>query len=159
MLNVKKLHLDAKLPTVGHPGEDLGMDIYALKDTILPFGVVTPVSTGIAARFIDDSVATNRKFGLLIKDRSSMAAKGICTSAGVIDSGYTAELKVMMTNNNAEHQRFDFHEGYFQAYQVKAGDKIAQMIPTEVFTQGPIVEVETLEETSRGDGGFGSTGD
>lgn len=157
MLKVVKLNPNAQLPTVGHPGEDLGFDVFALEDTVLPLGVAVAVSTGISARY-ELEQDRKSKFGLLIKDRSSMAAKGIRTSAGVVDAGYTGELKVMMTNTNPKLERHDFHEGYFQAYQIKAGDKIAQMIPTEVFTAGNIIEVGDLGQTSRGLGGFGSTG-
>lgn len=169
MLKVKLLSPGAKLPTVGHPGDDLGMDLYALEDTILPFGVAVKVRTGISARFVDDDKTLNRNFGLLIEDRSSMADKGIKKSAGVIDAGFTGELKVILTNQNKnnEYRESDTYASIYHShpdptplrgYLIKAGDKIAQMRPTEVFTQGGIIEVETLETTSRGEGGFGSTG-
>lgn len=151
MLKVKKLSPLAILPTVAHPGEDLGYDVYALGYTMLEPGVPTAVSTGIAASFTIQESGTNtvqgvqpRKFGLLVRDRSSMAAKGVKTSAGVIDSSYTGELKIMMTST------------YF--YQIEAGHKIAQILPTEVFTGAGIEEVEDLGETTRGNKGFGSTG-
>jgi dUTP pyrophosphatase len=180
MLKVKKLNPNAILPTVAHPGEDLGFDLYALEDTVLPYGVTTAVPTGIAASFVlkpysskpvfpSDNmtywysgtrlVPNSRKFGLLIKDRSSMATKGIKTSAGVIDAGYTGELKVMMTNGNKDHNCRS-EDGWLNrgSYQIKAGDKIAQMIPTEVFTGEGISEVTDLGDSSRGAGGFGSSG-
>jgi dUTP pyrophosphatase len=168
MLKVKKLNPNAILPTVAHPGEDLGFDLYASEDTVLPYGVATAVTTGIAAKFVlkpfgvspRGTVLSNpRKFGLLIKDRSSMAAKGIKTSAGVIDAGYTGELKVMMTNGNKAHNCRS-EDGWLNrgSYQIKAGDKIAQMIPTEVFTGEGISEVNDLGDSSRGAGGFGSSG-
>lgn len=177
MLKVKKLVPHAILPTVGHPGEDLGYDVFASEDTVLPLGVTVAVPTGISARYEVDqfpfgtSGIIPRKFGLLIKDRSSMAAKGIKTSAGVVDAGYTGELKVLMTNTNWEHTHkycglngYDINPDYPYCtetrfgYLIRAGDKIAQMIPTEVFTAGTIIEVEELGQTSRGEGGFGSTG-
>jgi dUTP pyrophosphatase len=156
LLKVKRLSPDAILPTVGHQGEDLGFDLYALEDTVLLHGVATAVRTGISAKFgpIQAEPTTNfvgfpvfsrrRVFGLLIKDRSSMAARGIKTSAGVIDAGYTGELKVMMTSA--------------VEYEIEAGQKIAQMIPQEVFTGGGVAEVFELPDSSRGEGGFGSTG-
>lgn len=164
MLKVKKLDTNAKMPTVGHPGEDLGFDLFALEDTVLPFGKAVAVRTGIAAQFIGND--KSKKFGLLLRDRSSMAAKGITVSAGVVDAGYTGELKVIMTNNSKEHSYEHWANGYgdvsYRAhdvgYQIKAGAKIAQMLPTEVFTGGSIVEVSDLEVSSRGNGGFGSTG-
>lgn len=181
MLKFKRLHPDAKAPEVAHPGEDLAFDVFALKDTVLPFGKVVGVETGISATFVSSS--TERvygKFGLIVKDRSSMAAKGIHTSAGVIDAGYRGELKIMMTNADKSAHYFtpypenltenDWypslgrfversknprrHEGYL----IKAGDKIAQIIPLEVFTAEGILEVSDLGETTRGVGGFGSTG-
>ena len=158
MLRVKLLAPGAKLPTVAHPGEDLGYDLFALEDTVLPLGVAVAVPTGIAAQYKPNFA--QRKFGLLIKDRSSMAAKGIKTSAGVIDAGYSGELKVMMTNHNPRH-RYETGGSYIQTgagYQIKAGDKIAQLVPTEVFTAGTIVEVDDLGQTARGAGGFGSSG-
>jgi dUTP pyrophosphatase len=157
MLRVKLLGPGAKLPTVAHPGSDLGFDIFALEDTVLPLGVAVAVSTGIAAVYRPNF--SERKFGLLVKDRSSMAAKGIKTSAGVIDAGYTGELKVMMTNHNKDNNYRDDSNWLCRGdYIIKAGDKIAQLVPTEVFTAGTIVEVDDLGQTARGAGGFGSTG-
>lgn len=169
MLKVKKLDLNAKLPTIGHPGEDLGFDIHALEDTVLPFGKAVAVRTGIAAQFTGSDKV--KKFGLLLRDRSSMAAKGITVSAGVVDAGYTGELLVMMTNGNKAHThlycglygydvnaQYPFDTEEQKGYLIRKGDKIAQMLPTEVFTSGSIVEVTDLETSSRGNGGFGSTG-
>jgi dUTP pyrophosphatase len=173
MLRVRLLAPGAKLPTVAHPGEDLGYDVFASEDTVLPLGVAVAVPTGIAAVYRPNF--SERKFGLLVKDRSSMAAKGIKTSAGVIDAGYTGELKAMMTSHNKTHKHFgDYAEDFRalpvynnstnvweyekQGFLIKAGDKIAQLVPTEVFTAGTIVEVDDLGQTARGAGGFGSTG-
>lgn len=170
MLKVKRLDPDAKMPTVGHPGEDLGFDVYALEDTVLPYGVTVAVRTGIAATFsLEDSEEI--KFGLLFRDRSSMAVKGITVSAGVIDAGYTDELKILMTSGDkkATHKYCGLY-GYDinpdcphysrteNGYLIRKGTKIAQMLPTEVFTAESIVETQDLEPSSRGMGGFGSTG-
>ena len=143
MLLCKKLHADAILPTVAHPGEDLGFDLYALEDTVLLPGKVTPVRTGISARFVNP----NANYGLLYRDRSSMAMKGITVSGGVIDSGYSGELKVLMTLNPA-----------LNTMQLKAGDKIVQMIPTTVHTDAIIRWVEELPDSTRQAAGFGSSG-
>lgn len=145
MLKVTLLEWGAQFPTVGHPGSDLGYDLYALESVVLRPGIMSVVRTGIAASFSLDS-QPERKFGLLFKDRSSMAAKGLTISAGVIDAGYTGELKVLITNNSPVQ------------YHIWQGDKIAQMLPTEVFTAESIVEVDSLGVTTRGAGGFGSTG-
>lgn len=144
MLRVKLLAPGAKLPEVAHPGSDLGYDVYALEDTVLPLGVAVAVPTGITVQYKPHF--TWKKYGILVKDRSSMAAKGIKTSAGVIDAGYTGELKVMMTNHNRDHKirSEDNTHIVYGSYKIKAGDKIAQLVPTEVFTAGTVVEADDL---------------
>jgi len=143
MLRVKLLHESARLPAVAHPGEDLGYDLFALEATLLAPRSTVKVRTGIAveARHPD----TGAPLGLLVRDRSSMAAKGVATTAGVIDAGYRGEILVLMTNLGEA------------AVELKAGEKIAQMIPVPVLT-GPVQEVETLELSARAEKGFGSTG-
>jgi dUTP pyrophosphatase len=101
------------------------------------------VRTGIAVEARDPR--TGNALGLLVRDRSSMAAKGIATTGGVIDAGYRGEILVLMTNLGAE------------AIELKAGEKIAQMVPVLVLT-GPVEEVETLEDSARAEKGFGSSG-
>ena len=157
MLYCKKLELNAKIPEVAHPGEDLGYDIFALEDAFLEKQAVTKVRTGIAARFIDDNATFSKlggdggiysesQFGLLVKDRSSMASKGITVSAGVIDAGYSGEILVLLTNN------------YGATYFIKAGEKIAQLIPVKVNTLNGSLWVEELPKSNRKNKGFGSSG-
>ena len=81
MLKIKRLHPDAKLPTVAHPGTDLGYDLYALEDTVLPPGVAVKVRTGIAVEGLEG-------YGFVVGDRSSMAARGVTYMGGRIDAGY-----------------------------------------------------------------------
>ena len=83
--------------------------------------------------------------GLLVRDRSSMAARGIATTGGVIDAGYRGEILVVMTNLGDA------------AVELKAGEKIAQMVPVPVLT-GLVEEVESLEDSARAAKGFGSSG-
>jgi dUTP diphosphatase len=144
MLKIKKLEPHAMLPTVTHPGQDLGFDLYALEDAILPPGSVVKLRTGIAGHF--DPGHPNVSYGMIYRDRSSMAAKGIAVTGGVIDAGYRGELLVLLTNHNQE------------SYSIKAGDKIVQMIPLPVLTQFGVQEVEELSESTRHDRGFGSSG-
>lgn len=139
MLKVKKLDERAIVPTVSNPGEDLGYDLYALENTFISQGTPTKVRTGIAAHY--------EGHGLLIRDRSSMASKGIVVSGGVVDAGYRGEIVVLLTDRLGA-----------EGYVVKAGDKIAQMIPLPVKTHGDIVVVDELPTSSRGDRGFGSSG-
>ena len=143
MLRVKLLEKDARLPVVAHPGEDLGYDLFALEGAVLKPHVTVRVRTGIAveARHPETGVA----LGLLVRDRSSMAARGIATTAGVLDAGYRGEILVLMTN---------LGDG---VVEIAAGEKIAQMIPVPVLT-GLVQEVETLEVSARAEKGFGSSG-
>lgn len=141
VLRVKKLNPEAVLPTVAHPGEDLGYDIYALQDSALQNGAVGKIRTGIAVQFPDG-------FGGIVKDRSSMASKGITVSAGVVDAGYRGEILVLMTYRNPIGP---------PQYDIRAGEKIAQIVPVRVHTE-PVMEVTELSETARGEKGFGSSG-
>ena len=143
MLRVKLLEQGARLPVVAHPGEDLGYDVFSLEAVLLEPRKTIRVRTGIAveARHPETGVA----LGLLVRDRSSMASKGIATTAGVIDAGYRGEVQIVMTNLGDN------------PIELQAGEKIAQMIPVPVLT-GPVQEADTLEDSSRLAKGFGSSG-
>jgi dUTP pyrophosphatase len=143
MLRVKLLAPGARVPVVAHPGEDLGYDLFALEDTPLAPCATVKVRTGIAVEARHPS--TGAPLGLLVRDRSSMAARGIITTGGVIDAGYRGEILVLMTNLGDS------------AVELKAGEKVAQMIPVPVLT-GAVQEVETLEDSARAEKGFGSSG-
>jgi dUTP pyrophosphatase len=101
------------------------------------------VRTGIAVEARHP--ATGAPLGLLVRDRSSMASKGIATTAGVIDAGYRGEILVLMTNLGQA------------PVELKAGEKIAQMIPVPVLT-GAVEQVASLEDSARAEKGFGSSG-
>ncbi len=137
-LKVKRLTESAILPEKAHQG-DLGYDVFADEDVLIPAGKYKLVSTGISI------TSSNGKYGFIIKDRSSIAVKGLFTHAGVIDAGYTGEIKVLFHNNNAT------------AIKIEQGDKIAQLVPTKVVSF-EVEEVDELFETKRGKNGFGSTG-
>jgi dUTP pyrophosphatase len=143
MLRVKRLDKGARLPVVAHPGEDLGYDVFALESTVLSPRSTVKVRTGIAVEARDP--ATGAPLGLLVRDRSSMAARGIATTGGVIDAGYRGEILILMTNLGDN------------TVELQAGDKIAQMIPVNVLT-GPVEDVENLEDSARAAKGFGSSG-
>ena len=143
MLRVKLLDPAARAPEVAHPGEDLGYDLFALEAATLPPCATVRVRTGIAVEARHP--ATGIPLGLLVRDRSSMAAKGIATTAGVIDAGYRGEILILMTNLSQD------------LLELRAGDKIAQMIPMPILT-GPVQTVESLEESARLEKGFGSSG-
>lgn len=143
MLRVKLLDPGARLPVVAHPGEDLGYDVFSLDSVLLEPSKTIRVRTGISVEARHPE--TSLPLGLLVRDRSSMASRGIATTAGVIDAGYRGEIQIVMTNLGAD------------PIELKAGEKIAQMIPLPVLT-GRVEEVETLEESARLSKGFGSSG-
>ena len=143
MLRVKKLDPGARLPVVAHPGEDLAYDVFALEAVNLAPHVTVKVRTGIAVEARHPE--TGAALGLLVRDRSSMAARGLAITGGVIDAGYRGEILIVMTNLGGE------------AVELKAGEKIAQMIPVPVLT-GSVQEVENLEDSARAERGFGSSG-
>ena len=143
MLRIKVLAEGARTPVVAHPGEDLGYDLFALEGARLATRQTVMVRTGIAVEARHPE--TGAALGLLVRDRSSMAARGITTTGGVIDAGYRGEILVLMTNLSDV------------VVEIGAGEKIAQMVPVQVLT-GPVLEVETLEESARAEKGFGSTG-
>ena len=143
MLLVKLLVEGARAPVVAHPGEDLGYDVFALEAVELWGGALARVRTGIAveARHPETGVG----LGLLIRDRSSMASRGLAVTAGVVDAGYRGEIQILLNNLTDE------------AVLIKAGDKIAQMIPVPVLT-GVVTVVDSLAESVRAEKGFGSSG-
>jgi dUTP diphosphatase len=143
MLRVKLLVEGARAPVVAHPGEDLGYDLFALEGARLAARATVKVRTGIAVEARDPQ--TGAGLGLLVRDRSSMAARGVTTTGGVIDAGYRGEILVLMTNLGDE------------VVEVAAGEKIAQMVPVPVLT-GLVQEVESLEDSARAEKGFGSSG-
>jgi dUTP pyrophosphatase len=143
MLRVKLLDPAARTPQVAHPGEDLGYDLFALEAALLAPRATIRVRTGIAVEARHP--ATGTPLGLLVRDRSSMAARGIATIGGVVDAGYRGEILVLMTNLGDA------------PIELKAGEKIAQMIPVPVLT-GAVEQVESLEDSARAEKGFGSSG-
>lgn len=150
-LLVKKLDSDAILPSVAHPGDDLGFDLYAIEDTVLAPGRVTRVRTGVAVAM--------QGFGFRIADRSSMALRSVRTSGGVIDAGYTGEMFANLTYTRSWYAclwNWICGDGY--GYYVHRGDKVAQFIPQPVFTSCVMIEVYDLPESQRGEKGYGSTG-
>ena len=136
-LFIKKLNSDAKIPTRAHK-EDAGVDMYAYGiHTVAPHTTVA-IPTGVACEIAEGYVG-------LIWDKSSIGSKGIKTLGGVIDAGYRGELVIVV------------HNLQDAPYTFAHGDKVAQMLIQKVeFPE--IIEAETLSESRRGTGGFGSTG-
>lgn len=139
-LPVKRLTATSTLPSKANLF-DAGLDLYSdEKDPVtLAPGERKLFSTGI-------SVAIPKGFVGLIWPRSGHAVKtGLDTMAGVIDSPYRGEVKVLLINHSQDHQVY------------RHGDKIAQLIIQQAPDFTP-VETENLDETSRGERGFGSSG-
>jgi dUTP pyrophosphatase len=137
-IRVRRLSESAIIPTKAN-SSDAGWDLYAAEDAIIDPMNRELVSTQIA-------MAIPEGFVGLIWDRSGMAAKrGVHRFAGVIDSGYRGEIKVCLWNASDKY------------CIVTKGERVAQILFQQVpsFT---LKEVSTLEETERGEGGFGSSG-
>ncbi len=137
MLKVKRLSPDAVLPTVAHPGEDIGYDLYSAEDLTIPAREAAGVHTGIAIEFIPAA-------GGIVKTRSGLAKKRLMCNAGVIDAGYRGEVIVLIENLGEE------------SYSIHKGDKIAQLLE-HPFLAGEVAEGD-LSEAVRGAKGFGSSG-
>jgi dUTP pyrophosphatase len=138
-IKVQLLRSEAKLPVKAHMG-DLGYDLFSSEEVFLSKNEMRLISTGIAIEFPEG-------YGGIIKDRSSMVTKKhITTHAGVIDSGYTGEIKIAIRNNLGRSQVLGM------------GEKIAQLILVPVVSF-EVQEVDTVVSSDgRADGGFGSTG-
>jgi dUTP pyrophosphatase len=136
-LKVKRIHPDAKIPVYGHPG-DAGLDLFAVIDRELGPGQAFAVPTGI-------QVAIPAGFVGLIWDKSGISLKGVHRLAGVVDAGYRGEVQVVMINLGSE------------LFPIKKGMKIAQMLIQPVAAVA-VIDSDNLDDTSRGEGGFGSTG-
>ena len=95
MLLVKLLAEGARAPEVAHPGEDLGYDIFALEAQELWARAAMRMRTGIAVEARHPE--TGAPLGLLVRDRSSMAARGVAVTGGVIDAGYRGEIQILLT--------------------------------------------------------------
>lgn len=131
---------DLPLPHYATQGA-AGMDVVAAEDLILAPGGRHAVATGFALAIPDG-------YEVQVRPRSGLALKhGItCLNApGTIDSDYRGEVKVILANLGDE------------PFAIKRGDRIAQLVPAPV-QRATLEEVETLDETARGAGGFGSTG-
>lgn len=140
-IQVKRLDKELPLPHRAHGG-DAGADLYAAHDVILRPGERALVGTGIALALPMGTVG-------LVHPRSGLAAKhgiSVVNTPGTIDAEYRGEIKVCLINHDPE-----------ETFEVTRGMRIAQLIVQRVELVG-FQEVEELDDTARGDGGYGSTG-
>lgn len=132
-----KLKPGAKEPTQMTVGSS-GFDLFALHDRVIYSGMCELVPTGIA-------VEIPKLYEGQIRPRSSMSRRLLFTHFGTIDSDYRGELQVLIANGGP------------QTYQVLKGERIAQLVITPVIP-AKFFNTAELDDTERGDGGFGSTG-
>lgn len=138
---ITRLDQELPLPSYAKPG-DAGMDIYSTIDLDLAPGARALVPTGIAIALPPGYVA-------LVHPRSGLALKHgitLANSPGTIDASYRGEVKVIMINLDQA-----------QTFQIKRGERIAQLVFQRVEL-AELCEVASLPSTTRGRGGFGSTG-
>lgn len=127
----------ATMPTRGSDGA-AGYDLYALEDTVINCFQFIPVSTGVSIEIPAGHYGR-------VAPRSGLAVKhGVMVGAGVIDSDYRGEVKVALATLNG-------------VYEFKKGERVAQLIIERIATP-ELVHVDSLDDTDRGAGGFGSTG-
>ncbi|MEJ4112398.1 dUTP diphosphatase [Corynebacterium kroppenstedtii] len=138
---IKRLDKGLELPRRAH-SSDAGIDLMSAEDIVLQPGERQLVGTGIALRLSVGTVG-------LIHPRSGLALKrglSIVNTPGTIDADYRGEIKVCLIN-------LDPHEPII----ISRGDRIAQLVVQEVLLDD-VIEVDDLDETERGSGGYGSTG-
>ncbi|MFT4260164.1 dUTP diphosphatase [Microbacterium sp.] len=131
----------AVVPGYAHPG-DAGADLVAAEAVRLEPGERALVGTGVRIALPDG-------FAAFVVPRSGLAAKhgiSIVNAPGTVDAGYRGEIKVSLINTDIR-----------SAYDVAVGDRIAQLIIMPV-TRAAFIPVEELPDSTRGEGGFGSTG-
>jgi dUTP pyrophosphatase len=139
-LRIKRLDPSITAPAYAHPG-DAGLDICSAEDVTLQPGERALVSTGFA-------MALPEGYAAFVQPRSGLAARNgvsIVNTPGLIDCHYRGEVKVILVNLGGEE------------FAVRKGDRIAQMVIQRV-ERAEVALVDELDETARGEGGFGSTG-
>lgn len=137
---IQKLCEDAVIPKYAHEG-DAGVDLYSRIDYELKPGERFLIPTGL-------KMAIPKGYEGQVRPKSGLALKSgitVLNTPGTVDAPYRGEIGVIVINHNNN------------SYNIKKGEKIAQMIFNEIKYANFRV-VESLDETSRGEGGFGSTG-
>lgn len=140
-LRVAKLKPEAILPSRAHDG-DAGLDLYACEPAHLGPGERWSVGTGVAVEIPEGHAG-------LVLPRSGLAKKhgiALVNAPGLIDAGYRGEIQVLLLNTDPA-----------EIFRIEPGDRIAQLVIAPIAIAEP-VEAESLAESARGDGGFGSSG-
>jgi dUTP diphosphatase len=140
-LRVRRLHPEARLPTRAYDG-DAGLDLYALDAATLAPGERASIGTGIAVEIPTGQAG-------LVLPRSGLAARhgiALVNAPGLIDAGYRGEVRVLLLNTDRQ-----------VPFSVAAGERVAQLVLVRVETP-EVAEVAELAASTRGSGGFGSSG-
>jgi len=142
VIKVKKLVEHAQLPTYGTE-QAIGADLYSAEDIMIPPHEWKMVSNGL-------SIQPNMFCDMQVRPRSGLAAKygvTVLNAPGTIDPDYRGELKTILINHGSA------------PYHIKKGDRIAQLVALDKnLNRAQFSQVNELDETERGSGGFGSTG-
>jgi dUTP pyrophosphatase len=137
IIKIKLLNKEARIPFYAYESA-AGFDIYSIEQVIIPAGGIIAVSTGLAFEI-------PQGYCLQFRDRSGLGVKGIHHFAGLIDSDYRGEIKVVLYNSTSK------------PYTIEKGDRIIQGVISPVVN-AKFEVAETLSDTSRGEKGFHSTG-
>lgn len=141
-MKVKILKTDKELPTPKYAHEgDAGMDLYSAEELVLKPGEHRLVQTGI-------KIVVPPGYEMQVRPRSGLSLKhgiSVVNAPGTIDTQYRGPVGVILINHGKED------------FEIKKGERIAQMVLNK-FESFDFEEVEDLDETTRGEGGFGSTG-
>lgn len=139
-LRVRRLHPAASLPAYAHPG-DAGLDLTTVEALVVPPGGRVAAPTGLAVAIPSGWVG-------LVHPRSGLARRHgltVANAPGTVDAGYRGEVQVLLVNLGDD------------PVELEVGDRVAQLLLQRVG-YAEVVEVEALDDTARGEGGFGSTG-
>jgi dUTP pyrophosphatase len=142
-VKVVKTEDRARLPKKAH-AHDAGFDFYSIDTMTVPAGKTVKVRTGIAMQIPEG-------YELQIRPRSGLSAKSklrIANSPGTVDSGYCGEILIIIDN---------ISQNQADSYRINEGDRIAQGVLNKI-EDIQFEEVDGLEDTERGSGGFGSSG-
>ncbi len=141
VVKFKKLNKDAIIPDYAHKG-DAGMDIYSIKDDIIEPLTWKLIPTGLACELPEGTEGQ-------VRSKSGIALKNgvfVLNTPGTVDENYRGEIGVVLYNLNTK-----------EPFVIKKGQKIAQYV-INAIEYVDTIEVEELDTTDRGEGGFGSTG-
>lgn len=149
-----KTHPNAQLPKCAHAQGDAGFDLHSVEDQALEPGTVSVVRTGLQLADCPDMVEYipgGLQYYFDIRSRSGLSKHLIFPVTGTVDRNYRGEIGVVLANMGK------------QAYHIKQGERVAQLVIQLIVADGPTSKVifEETEEvipTDRGSGGFGSTG-